>query len=346
MGSINKVTFLQSPVVDLLVSMLRVVSHEYLNELEDLNGQVSKEMEKWIEETRKKLPSEMKHELETFFHQESFLAITIIPWVIKEGLYKDVHVFLSAMHNLADEELFTHFTHTGYGPDEELTNYKEPSEVISFLEKLNLPETEKWKLSYLIFDGSKTKQRLIKLIERFYYHYYESIEADILKKQQVWLTNVGDLSLKRNESYMSGLITQYGIDVEEWEELVVVPSYFADYSMLFMSVKKMNLTAFILGARHLEVQDIGRGEKETLDAIRTITDEKRFKMLQLLKKQPMYGYELAQHLEVSNSTISHHLSALVARQFVQAIRRENKVFYEVNQEEIGQVIRSLERMLI
>ncbi|ADC50282.1 putative transcriptional regulator, ArsR family protein [Alkalihalophilus pseudofirmus OF4] len=346
MEPLKKMTFVSSPVIDLLTSMLRVVNHEQLKETEGLGGQVTKEIETWALETRKKVPEEMMKELETFFHHESYLAITLIPLIIKYELYSDVHSFLSALHNLEDEELYYYFINTGFGPDEELTTFSDPSAVISFLNKLNVPETEKWKLSYLIFDGPKTKQRLIKLIERFYYHYYESVEAQVIKDQQKWIDTMTDFTNERTTNYFNTLNKQFVINVEEWEKVIVTPSYFMDFSMLFMSIRKINLTAYVPGIRHIEVQDVGRGEKETLESIRTMTDEKRFKMLQLLNKQPMYGYELAQHLDVSNSTISHHLSALVARQFVQATRRENKVYYEVNQEEIKQVIRSLERLLI
>ncbi|MBU9714364.1 ArsR/SmtB family transcription factor [Evansella tamaricis] len=350
MGKVENFTFVSTPVVDLLVSMLMVVNHERISSEEDMEHKelYSVEIKEWVRKTREQLPKDMLEELQIFFNYESYFGITLVPLIINEKVYADIHTFLSFLHQLNDEDLYFAFTHTGYGPEKErMIDFKDPNEVISFLKELNLPEQEKWKLSYLIFDGERTKTRLIKLIERFYYQYYQPMEKFSNSKQ---LDHAGLLEgelNQGNDTYFRELLSQHGIEWSKTKDIHFFVSYFFDTSILFADVHKnnMDITAFILGTNHYNVFNVGRGEKETLEAIRIITDEKRFKVLQLLKVRPLYGYELAQELGVSNSTVSHHLSTLVKQHLVRSIRRENKVYFEVNRDEIQNILRQLEKML-
>ncbi|SDZ68233.1 regulatory protein, arsR family [Evansella caseinilytica] len=341
----DKLRFVSSPVIDLISCMQVVVNYEKLGKEKIQNAKASKEIESWIVETRTNMPAEMLEELNVFFNYESFLGVTLVPYIVKEKLYEDVHAFMSGLHQMSKRELFYFFTHTGYGPEEEIADYDNPAEVIAFLEKINLPEAEKWKLSYLIFDGDRTKQRLIKLVERFYYQYYQPNEEAAQTKEEETAAFFRQMLAEGKEHYFHDIMVQYGVDWQDEEKVYIFLSNFLGPSIMFTHVKKMGVTAFVLGTNHYEASGAGRGEKETLDAVRTMTDERRFAVLQLLKKKPLYGYELAQALGVSNSTVSHHLSALVSQYFVTAIRRENKVYYEVNRDEIQKVLRHLAEIL-
>nr|WP_225445528.1 metalloregulator ArsR/SmtB family transcription factor [Paenibacillus arenosi] len=81
------------------------------------------------------------------------------------------------------------------------------------------------------------------------------------------------------------------------------------------------------------------------DSLKVLSDEKRIHIIQLLNRAPRYGHELAKELNLTNSTISHHLNALTTTGIVKAIRQENKVYYHVDKERIAEVLQNLTQML-
>jgi len=340
-------TVIISPVIDLLSAMHIVVNYDVKEEVvEEQKQELSQQILQWAEETRSKLSKQMREEMEVFFNKESFLGLTLIPSTIRRKTYDDIYTFLTMLREMETEDLFWSFINTGYSPDEEFEKLGNAKELVKFLDKVNLPVEEKWKISYLFLDGERTKLRFIQLIEQFYYQYFKEIETEAVQAQQK-LENYINHCYDTNEyKGLVDFISQYEVEVTSTSQFIIVPSYFRDIGFMFMQIIKFDFTAFVLGVRFLETQNSRRGDKETIEAVRILTDERRFKVLQLLKKQPFYGYELAQALDVSNSTVSHHLSSLVAHKFVRSVRKENKVYYEVNKDEIQKVLQQFEQLLV
>ena len=65
---------------------------------------------------------------------------------------------------------------------------------------------------------------------------------------------------------------------------------------------------------------------------RALSDLTRIRVLGLLGQRPMYGQELAQALDVSPPTISHHLQPLVSAGLVKVRREDNFRYYELDSE--------------
>ncbi|RSK27673.1 ArsR family transcriptional regulator [Bacillus sp. HMF5848] len=341
----DNIIFQKSPVAELLTALRLIGFGELDNGEHDLIKDVSPEIKEWVQDTISKIPNDLVNEIKVFFNKESYLGLTTFPFAINQKAYHDVHSYVSMLHHLSLEDYYWAFLNTGFSPDLSIERYDHPDEVIKVLNNTNMPEAEKWKVSYLIFDGERTKQRFTQLIERFYYQFFQQREQELLEHQEGFINKMNEELKQGNVKYFSQLMDKYGVSLSD-SEVIIFPSYFSDVGTFFASIKRFNMNAFILGIRDYETVESSRGEKETLDAIKILIDEKRFKILQMLNKQPYYGYELAQALEVSNSTMSHHLSTLVANRFIRAIRKENKVYYETNSEEIQSVLKQLETMFI
>ena len=72
--------------------------------------------------------------------------------------------------------------------------------------------------------------------------------------------------------------------------------------------------------------------KQLVTLGRALSDPTRIRILGLLGMRPMYGQELAQALNVTPPTISHHLQPLVAAGLVKVRRDENFRYYELDSE--------------
>jgi biotin operon repressor len=77
---------------------------------------------------------------------------------------------------------------------------------------------------------------------------------------------------------------------------------------------------------------------------RALSDPTRIRILGLLGQRAMYGQELAQALDVTAPTISHHLQALVMAGLVKARREDNFRFYELDSEGLQRIAESTQHI--
>ena len=77
---------------------------------------------------------------------------------------------------------------------------------------------------------------------------------------------------------------------------------------------------------------------------RALADLTRIRILGLLGERPMYGQELAQALDVSPPTISHHIASLVMAGLVKVRREDNYHYYELDSEGIQRLADSTQHV--
>ena len=79
---------------------------------------------------------------------------------------------------------------------------------------------------------------------------------------------------------------------------------------------------------------------------KALGDETRQNMIRLLTKRDYYGDEFAKEMELSNSTISYHLSILLLEGFITVNRTENKSFISLNKSKLEkQLKQALNKMI-
>ncbi|MBF0753780.1 ArsR family transcriptional regulator [Jeotgalicoccus nanhaiensis] len=71
---------------------------------------------------------------------------------------------------------------------------------------------------------------------------------------------------------------------------------------------------------------------ETASLLKIIADPSRLEILDLLSCDELCGYDLLEHFEFSQPTLSHHMKVLVNSNFVTKRKDGNKVMYELNHE--------------
>ena len=69
-------------------------------------------------------------------------------------------------------------------------------------------------------------------------------------------------------------------------------------------------------------------EERLKNFIRVISDPSKLKIIELLKKQEMYGAQLAQSLSLKTPTISYHVDALMNAGIIKAKRKDKRVYFE------------------
>lgn len=71
-------------------------------------------------------------------------------------------------------------------------------------------------------------------------------------------------------------------------------------------------------------------KNEIFNLLTIIADETRFNILHLLNNKKMYGREIANALDLSTGTVSHHLTKLISVNIVNSAIEGNKIYYSLN----------------
>ena len=91
----------------------------------------------------------------------------------------------------------------------------------------------------------------------------------------------------------------------------------------------------------------GKTDLETLtNLLHALDDKKRLQILVSLRKQPLYGQELANVTELSPGTISHHMSELASAGLVTIEKQGVKLLYHLSESRIREFFSMMERNLL
>lgn len=339
MKKIYSAVYIQtSPVIELLAAMFRAHCHEQLRGELDY---VPNELQKWVEKTRASLSEEMKSSLEIFFNFESFFGLTLVHYILEYQHFDDIETFLDVLKEMTPKELISHFLTSGYESEQEVPSSKESIEVVSkYIKKMNLPDVEKWKLTYLFANSEEAKHRFIQLVEEFYTLFYLPEKEKLTRIHQESCLDL-EKELQHDLSQKISALTKVHFDMIKGEEKIIfVPSYFYDISSLHSERDKKLL--FVYGIRSIEKilhQQLKEGS--IIEGIKALADENRIKILKILNAFPCSGYELAQRLGLSNSTISHHISILTSRGLITMTKHDRKKVYTVNKIVVERVLESM-----
>lgn len=334
-----------SPVFEFLAAMFRITSHEKLLQKgqREVPGKPI-DLTRWVEQKRAVLPKKLKDRLELFFNVESFFAMTLVRFAWDQHVYTDIDRFIAALQKLPSNDLLAHFLNSGYNDDQSV-NMDDEHDVASSIDRSNLTKEEKWKLLYLYMHKERTKQQLIELFQTIYPYIKDDL-IGFMERQRNSLEKMQTIARIRGmDAFLKMMSGLSKMPLREMNEIVFVPSVL--YDDLSLTSQKDATLIFLYGVKSPSLEtDYSSDSDKALQAIKILTDEKRIRIIRLLNQGPLYGYELGQRMNLSNSTISHHLSALASAHLVKPVRRENRVYYQVQRSEIEKLLNQVKAMLI
>ena len=80
--------------------------------------------------------------------------------------------------------------------------------------------------------------------------------------------------------------------------------------------------------------------------MKALSDKSKLDILCALKTSNKYNLELAEEMGLSPSTTSHHMTALLTCGFVMVEKKDGKVYYVLQRQEIEKFIAGLKRFLL
>jgi len=300
-------------------------------------------MNQWFAEQLKSLPENIKEELNVFFHPDSFFGMSMIQVFYMTKKYGSIDESIEILKTVDAKRLISMFFNTGQNTLEDYSIIDNPEKVHEYVKNSTLPMNEKSKLFYLYFNPEDTMERLVNLIQYCYENLYKPNALEIEKIQAEAFENVKKLSVPQLSEIFS---FDHKSPEKLPESIIIFPSYYHQHETTF-SYNSMNDTAIsIAGVQLIEDLLVGNDkEEEIIELARALSDNKRLNIIRELNKAPHYGYELAQKLDLTSPTVSHHMNVLFRLGLVTTSKYENKIYYEVNKEKLRQALEDMANFL-
>lgn len=207
-------------------------------------------------------------------------------------------------------------------------------EKLVFLEKMDLTDSEKWKVLSVLQNPKKWTLALCELY-RQNVPAFEYALANNRKQIDLAIATVADEGIK--DSAFQKVLEQCGI-------ATIYPSVAAP-----LSVWGGNDAGFYGVLTHYLYAFEGTQEQEKsamVAGMKLLGDKSKFEILYMLKNQPQYNLEIAEKLHLTTATTSHHMNLLLTQGFVTIEKKDSKVYYHFVPEKMKQLIGLMEKYFL
>lgn len=239
---------------------------------------------------------------------------------ISRYLYKDLKFFMDEEFSIIDK-LLERISKSEYLSDIELfLQWLEEGSYISYLQREYEENTSRIRkeikedLIDLLYHEKELKVRLQFIIKTFYETFFLAAQSklyDVLQRD----------------------FTEINFDVDKKEK------WYYSY------MQEIGVTSFlefkVEGFFEQQVAKQKKVQKEMFTKLKIIAEDTRFELLKKLSIRPHYGAELANQLQLSTATISHHLNCLMDINIVFVSKNQNRQYYILNKEELEKVTDSI-----
>jgi len=334
----------------------------------DVDKYISKDLKnffKFIErfKTKNKIPMD---KLKIFFKdisKENDRAHCIASMFIMNMTTEDLIEGKNRILNLDEEELKKFvmndilcqedYITDDFPNEEDLYKLDASKEFMPYLmEKCSLDSETKWWLTVI---SQNPKTYLVQLLDMV----IDSIDnfKETFKVMEKEVSNfVEELRglLDENENFISDLTGLRCFD--KWErDIYIYPGIINFNSVSFTSNKSFTFNSerneyMYFGWKVYDLIKNTRGkdneEELLIDRLKCISDKSKFSIIKMLKEKSMFGQEIATALSLTTATVSYHMNALVLAKLVYIEKVENKVFYNVDKEQVNKFLEVLRKELI
>lgn len=211
------------------------------------------------------------------------------------------------------------------------------SYIVDYLNRTSLSETTKWKLMTIMGQPHKYLSELITIINGNL-PAYEKTKQDMNKPLQKLLHNLNQTITKNKEL---PLVDMSGIP---GQETIVYPSFVMPLGQITIH----NLCYY--GLMLYLLPGFKQNEQHThellLTRLKALSDQSKLQIIHSLKISPKYNLEIAEQLGLTAATTSHHMNVLLACNLVSIDKKNGKVYYHVEREQLRQFVQELEQFLL
>ncbi len=152
---------------------------------------------------------------------------------------------------------------------------------------------------------------------------------------------------------MRAFLDKFGIKLDDEDmHFEIRPLLYSVNSMRLRGFDEFNSNSYALGVgvsilALTELAERLRPPTVLLpDFLKAMSDNTKWTIMQKLKKESMYSGQLAESLNLTGATISHHMDTLKRLELIVYRKEGTKLYYNLNGEKVRLYLEELERALV
>lgn len=288
-------------------------------------------------------------DLKRNFKQELSIPLNLIPFFTMTLNSTSILKRLYIKHKYSDINDYITFLHRFFEVDlllkENYTDGLEFNDILSIINKLDVDDKDKLSLINFYHGGQTLFDEIIATVDA---------AAKLFKKYyEVLINQVAEINKKiTSDQILESYFKDY-FDGKEFysnnTEIIIGITEYNYISHIFVNNKHYIYIGFLAIELDSLIKLHYNDEKETLNAIKIISDPTRYKILKILTNKKTYGNDLANILGLSAATINHHLNQLTSIQILKLLFDSDdnkKIYYELNKQKLDQILGTFRRNLI
>jgi DNA-binding transcriptional ArsR family regulator len=210
-------------------------------------------------------------------------------------------------------------------------------DIINFLKDIEFEENAKWKLLCIMQQPQKYILQFIDVINVNLEAYQKA--AGEINRPLVKLLGQYHTSINKQDDK-----TFYKIKNKLSESSIIFPTLIFPVSQMIFENR------FYYGLLSDMVMKNGKtslhSKEALLPKLKALSDSSKLEIITSLKISPKYNLEIAQKLGLTAATMSHHMNALLNCGFVGIEKKDGKVYYHLEEENLKDMIKELEQTLL
>lgn len=212
--------------------------------------------------------------------------------------------------------------------DKESTNILPTEQLIALLQSTRYSSNVCWKLMLLLQEPKKKISFLNSLIKQNIPAYNQAITA-VQKPLNKLLSEFS------SGNYLSKRIV---------EDVPITPT------LIYPAIELIDSDAAYIGLFAKDIYKLidksKNTQKDILPILKALSDKSKFDILHSLLIAPKYNLELAEELDLTAATVSHHMNVLLSNKLVDIEKKDGRVYYTLSKETLTDLIKQISTIFL
>ncbi len=295
----------------------------------------------WYENSKDLVPNSIKKQMDLFFNADTAFGMMLTSF-ISENEVEEIDDLISIIEDTPADIILAKFLSSGIERkkdlDEDLISkvIKGEANAIDYINtKTIFSDEDKWQVLQFIMNQEKMKSDVVELLIWFNENLYSEVVNENRARVAQYSKDLEERIDRYGDEYVK-LLLPYDVAQKEYDVITLAISYYLEKSRM------LNIAdgVFVYGYRYF---DSIEGEHSILSGkqlFKALADETRLNIIRLLSKRAWYGNEIAERLNISNSTVTHHMATLILNNIVSSYRQEYRIYFELDKDRLKKVVNS------
>lgn len=328
------------------VSLLRIANRgefqQYAYEKVDFTP--NKEILDWVSVVENRLSKFYLQEISFYFTKGCWFGLVLLKYIQENNCFY-CHDLVNYIKNQPPEsivkDMLAYVIHDENGDidTKSLGHIMKSQENLDayMQEHMYVSEEEKEKILEVYCYPNDTKDRFIRLLERYYEVYKEKMDY-FYQKTVVVNEKLKRICEKDPEKFFNEYLQRDYNLLADSPRVLLIACFFIEVGTLISIDEEWQKPAYVIyGCNICERVSRERQQEKRKLFFKILSEEKRIELIKRLAKRPYYIYELGKELNLTSATVSYHVGMLVDIGIVRLEKDGHRFYYELKKDKLKEL---------